>query len=63
MIKVKYNTPIEVTQEQYNFISANYSWIAAYAIVQGKYFIKVLFMPCKNKIKNYLTKTTNHEKN
>lgn len=57
-MKIRYNQPIEVNQEQYNFIANHYSWIAAHTIIAGKFFIKVLFMPCKNTIKNYLIKTT-----
>ena len=43
-MEIKYNTPIEVTQKQYNICMNRHHGICAGRTENGKYFIKVLFM-------------------
>ena len=44
MMKIRYNTPIEVNQKQYGICMSRHHGICAGRTENGKYFIKVLFM-------------------
>ena len=56
-MEIKYNTPIEVNQKQYNVCMSRHSGICAGRTENGKYFIKVLFMKYAKEVardlKNY----------
>lgn len=41
---LKYNTPIEVNQKQYNVCMSKHHGICAGRTDNGKYFIKIMFM-------------------
>lgn len=43
-MEIKYNTPIQVNQKQYNICMLTHHGICAGRTKNGKYFIKVLFM-------------------
>ena len=43
-MELKYDTPIEVNQRQYNICMNRHHGICAGRTENGKYFIKVLFM-------------------
>lgn len=47
---VKYDVPIEVSQDNYNKIVRNYSGRIAHRTEDGKYFIKVWDMSCAREI-------------
>ena len=43
-MEIKYDTPIEVNQRQYNICMRRHHGICAGRTENGKYYIKVLFM-------------------
>ena len=49
-MEIKYNTPIEVNQKQYNICMSRHHGICAGRVENGKYFIKVLFMKYVNEV-------------
>jgi hypothetical protein len=54
-MEILYNTPIEVTQKQYNICMNTLSGIVAGRFDNGKYYIKVLLMKYKKEVKRVLT--------
>ena len=53
-ISIKYDTPIEVTKEQYNYIMREFSGLVAGRTEGDKYYIKVWRMGCAPRIELYL---------
>lgn len=49
-MQIKYNTPIEVNQRQYNICMNRHHGICAGRTDGEKYFIKVLFMRYKKEV-------------
>ena len=43
-MEIKYNEPIEVSQNQYGICIKKHHGICAFRKAEGKYFVKVLFM-------------------
>jgi len=43
-MEIKYNTPIEVNQKQYNICMSRHHGICFGRTENGKYYIKVMFM-------------------
>jgi N-methylhydantoinase B/oxoprolinase/acetone carboxylase alpha subunit len=54
-MEVKYNTPIEVTESQYNILMTDYSGIVAGRKEDGKFFVKCLIMKYANYVKKILS--------
>jgi hypothetical protein len=54
-MEIIYNTPIEVTQRQYNICMNNLSGIVAGRFCDGKFYIKVLLMKYKKEVNQVLT--------
>jgi len=53
-MNIKYNTPIEVTEDQYNRVARCCGTIAAHRIFKGKYYIKLWVMGYKQELINAL---------
>ena len=53
--EIKYDTPIEVTQRQYNAIMSNCEGIVAGREEAGKYYIKVFLTKYSNLVKKHLS--------
>lgn len=53
-IEIKYDTPIEVSKEQYLLIINKFCGVVAHREHEGKYYIKVWVMGYANKIKEIL---------
>lgn len=53
-MEIIYNTPIEVTQKQYNVCMNTLSGIVAGRVDDGKYYIKVLLMKYKKQVNQVL---------
>lgn len=54
MIEVKYDTPIEVTEKQFNETTRIFAGYIASRKEDGKYYIKLWSMNAKSKLKFYL---------
>lgn len=54
---IKYDEPIEVSQDQYTFLIKEYSGVIAHREDEGKFYIKVWLMGYANKISKYLYET------
>lgn len=55
-IEIKYDTPIEVTKEQYNVLVKDMAGVVAHREENGKYYIKVLLMQYAKVIEDFLKK-------
>jgi hypothetical protein len=55
-IKIKYDTPIEVSKKQYDIIINDFSGVVAHRTENGKYFVKVLLMKYSKFIKQIINK-------
>ena len=54
-MEIKYDTPIEVTREQYYRVIKKFAEIVAYRIdKQGKYWVKLWVMSFKEKLRKEL---------
>jgi len=53
-MEIKYDTPIEVTQKQYNICMSRHHGICAGRKDGNKYFIKVLFMKYADEVAEVL---------
>ena len=53
-MELKYNTPIEVNQKQYNVCMGKHSGICAGRTENGRYFIKVFLMKYVHQVKKDL---------
>lgn len=54
-IEIKYDTPIEVTQKQYNAIMQNCEGIVSGREESGKYYIKVWLTKYSNIVRKHLS--------
>jgi hypothetical protein len=54
-MKIEYDTPIEVTKEQYHLVMTEASGIVAGRIDNGKYYIKVWMMSYANYVVKLLS--------
>lgn len=54
MITITHDTPIEVTKEQFQYITKYYPWACPRKIIDGRYWIKVWL--AKTSIEDYLNK-------
>jgi hypothetical protein len=59
MTEIKYDTPIEVTHKQYGFLVTHYSGKIAHRQENGRYFIKLWYMPAAKEINEILVATMN----
>jgi hypothetical protein len=59
IMKIIYNTPIEVNQRQYNVCMNTLSGIVAGRISDGKYYIKVWLMGYKKSVQQVLNNYQN----
>ena len=56
-MEIKYNTPIEVTEEQYNRITKRFRMIVAHRRDdEGRYWIKLWVMKYKDQLEKELNK-------
>jgi hypothetical protein len=55
---IKYDTPVEVTKKQHEYLRLNYPMIIAHSKVDGKFYIKLWNMNFKKEIESYLKKAT-----
>jgi hypothetical protein len=54
-MEIKYDTPIEVTENQYNFLINKFAGIIAFRKdAEGKYWIKLWIMQYKHILEKYL---------
>lgn len=60
MIAVKYNTPIEVTEQQYSRIIVDYASLVAHRSEDGKFFISWWAGPNAKQWKAHLEKFLNN---
>ena len=51
---MKYDTPVEITKEQYNYLKVNYAGIVAHKNEDGRYWIKLWMMKYKDEIELFL---------
>lgn len=53
-MKIEYDTPIEVSEQQYNFLIHEFRGVVAGHRSEGKYFIKVWYMRYAHLVETYL---------
>lgn len=51
---IKYDTPYEVNERQYKALWKDWSWIVAFRVEDGKYFIKLWRLKYKEHVLNVL---------
>lgn len=56
MIEIKYDTEIEVTKEQFLWLSTELAGVVAYREADGKFYIKVLLMRYAHLVDQYLNR-------
>ena len=57
---MKYDIPVEVTKEQYNYLKVNYAGIVAHKNEDERYWIKLWMMKYKDEIELFLQIENNH---
>ena len=55
-MKIKYNTPIEITREQFNRVVPMFPMIVAHRIKNGRYYIMLWVMSYKDALIRILNK-------
>ena len=57
-MKIEYNKPVEVTEEQYKYLTREFAGIIAHNKKEGKYYIYVWIMKYAGMVEEYLEKTS-----